>query len=270
MTTSAVSLTDGNRRFAVLAIDHRDSLRVVLAPEDPASVPAERIVKLKRAIIAEVADLATGVMLEPEYSIPDLVGDLPAGVGFSAALESQGYSADPGTTITEILDGWSVAAAKAAGAGAAKLLAYLSSDPAHIDAQRAVIAQVVDECRAVDLPLILEPLAVPGSNGAAKLAAVAQTLDLGADITKTAWPGSDHLDELANLLEAHTWVLLSGGGGFEEYLGQVRACVQRGCSGFMAGRAVWREAADPVTPDPVAALRSVARDRFARLREALG
>ncbi len=50
---------------------------------------------LKKLILDELAGLATGVMLEPEYSIPELVDGLPDGIGFTAALESQGYSARP-------------------------------------------------------------------------------------------------------------------------------------------------------------------------------
>ena len=67
---------------------------------------------------------ATGVMLEPEYSIPQLLdaGAVPDGVGFLAALESQGYLADPGAGHHDVLDGWSVAQAAASGAAAAKLL----------------------------------------------------------------------------------------------------------------------------------------------------
>ena len=63
-------------------------------------------------------------MLEPEYSIPQLLdaGAVPPGVGFLAALEAQGYLADPGAAPTTVLDGWSVAQAAASGAAAAKLL----------------------------------------------------------------------------------------------------------------------------------------------------
>ncbi|MEL6894435.1 MAG: hypothetical protein AAFP84_22795, partial [Actinomycetota bacterium] len=84
-------LRDSRGRFSILAIDHRDSLRVFLRPDDPESLAPTEITELKRELIDGVADMATGVMLEPEYSIPQLVGDLPSGVGFIAALESQGY-----------------------------------------------------------------------------------------------------------------------------------------------------------------------------------
>ena len=47
-------------RFAVLAIDHRDSMRSVLAPDNPDSVSHQAIVDLKRDLVAGLADGATG------------------------------------------------------------------------------------------------------------------------------------------------------------------------------------------------------------------
>ncbi len=108
MTLDAISNDDG--LFGVFAIDHRDSLRTFLAPEDPFGLDAAELTALKIELIGAMAHLATGVMLEPEYSIPQVIdaGVLPEGVGFLAALESQGYLGDPGAAPTEILEGWSV------------------------------------------------------------------------------------------------------------------------------------------------------------------
>lgn len=263
-------LADANGRIGVLAIDHRDSLRAVIQPDDPASVGRDEIVALKAAIIDELAPLATGVMLEPEYSIPDLVERLPTGTGFTAALESQGYSEDPSSVPTELLDGWSVEQAKACGASAAKLLAYYSDDaPEHAAAQRETIAAVVAECARVDIPLLLEPLAFPGQSGQQSVAAVAATMPLGATVMKVAWPGDEHLAELVDVLEDRPWVLLSGGGPFELYVEQVRAAVAQGCSGFMAGRAVWREVTQVPASERSHVLREVAAPRLSLLRAAL-
>jgi len=241
-------LCDANNRIGVLAIDHRDSLRAVINPDAPETVERSEIIALKELIVDELAAGATGVMLEPEYSIPGLVDRLPAGVGFTAALESQGYSSDPSSVPTELLEGWSVAQAKASGASAAKLLAYISeSAPEHAAQQRATIASVVEACSAESIPLLLEPLAFPGEpHGPGTIAAVKATMPLGATVMKVAWPGLEHLGELVDALEDRPWVLLSGGGPFETYLEQVDSAVQQGCSGFMAGRAVWREVTERV------------------------
>lgn len=265
-------LSTASGRIGVLAIDHRDSLRVVIDPEAPESVPRETIVELKRDIITELADLATGVMLEPEYSIPDLVDVLPDGVGFTAALESQGYSEDPSSVPTTLLQGWSAQAAADAGAAATKLLAYYSPTAAeHAAAQRAVIAEALEQSRAAGLPLYLEPLAFPGGDhGPETLAAVSSTLDLGADVMKVAWPGESHLGELAELLHGRTWVMLSGGGDFDDYVRQIDMALEHGCSGFMAGRAVWREATQTTGDERRRTLQTLCRPRLERLRALLG
>ena len=162
-------ISDGGR-FAVLATDHRDSLRAVLAPDAPDSVSAGDITDLKRELVGALAAGATGVMLEPEYSIPQLLdGTLPDGVGFTAALEAQGYASDPEASATQILEGWSVAAADACGASAAKLLAFYRPDrPGHAATQERVVEGILAECRRVGIPLVLEPpvLRVGRSRGA--------------------------------------------------------------------------------------------------------
>lgn len=264
-------ISDDNGSIGVLAIDHRDSLRAVINPDDPASVERADIVALKQLIIDELASLATGVMLEPEYSIPELVASLPAGVGFTAALESQGYSSDPSSVPTELLDGWSVEQARATGAAAAKLLAYYSeSAPDHAAAQRAIIADVVAECNRVEIPLLLEPLGFPGEpHGPGTIAAVTATMPLGATVMKVAWPGEAHLNQLVDALEDRPWVMLSGGGPFEQYLDQVGRAVAQGCSGFMAGRAVWREVTQVAPDERVDTLRTVAAPRLEQLRSVL-
>jgi len=265
-------ICDANGRIGVLAIDHRDSLRAVIDPDDPAGVDRSDIVALKQLILTELAHLATGVMLEPEYSIPDLIPMLPEGTGFTAALESQGYSADPSSVPTELLDGWSVQQAKDCGAAAAKLLVYYSdSAPDHAAAQRATITAVVAECERVGIPLLLEPLGFPGEpHGPGTVAAVKATMPLGATVMKVAWPGDDHLAELVDALQDRPWVMLSGGGPFDQYLEQVSKAVAQGCSGFMAGRAVWREATATVDADErVEVLRSVAAPRLRALRDQL-
>lgn len=264
-------ICDENGRIGVLAIDHRDSLRAVINPDAPDSVDRAEIVAFKRLILEELAPLATGVMLEPEYSIPELVDGLPAGIGFTAALESQGYSADPSSVPTELLEGWSVEQAKASGASAAKLLAYYSeSAPEHAAAQRSIVASVVAECARVGIPLLLEPLGFPGEpHGPGTIAAVAATMPLGATVMKVAWPGQDYLAELVNTLQDRPWVMLSGGGPFEQYLDQVGQAVAQGCSGFMAGRAVWREVTQVPPSEQVDVLRSVAAPRLTQLRNIL-
>lgn len=78
----------GDGELAILAIDHRDSLRV-RAPADPGSVTAADLTEFKRVVIEGVAQEASGVMLGLEFAISQLTSALPPGAGFIAALEAQ-------------------------------------------------------------------------------------------------------------------------------------------------------------------------------------
>jgi tagatose-1,6-bisphosphate aldolase len=274
-------ISDASGRLRVLAIDHRDSLSAFLAPHDPSSVPAATMTALKIELVAALAPLATGVMLEPELSIPQVIdaGVLPAGVGFIAALEDQGYLADPAAAVTRILPGWSVAAALASGASAVKLLLpYQPRSPlagAQIDVARAAVA----EAAAHDIPLVLEPLLYGIDEADAHAAGVVETVrrfaPLGAALLKLPFPGAGRADatvarrscEQITELCVSPWALLSGGGTFEAFAAQLAVACAAGCAGFMVGRALWGEAvrADAATRPTL--LRELVAPRLVQLGE---
>jgi sulfofructosephosphate aldolase len=56
------------------------------------------------------------------------------------------------------------------------------------------------------------------------------------------------------------WVVLSSGVSIEDFPGAVEAACRGGASGFLAGRAVWRDAIGP-DPEPALHERSVPRLR---------
>lgn len=247
-----------NGRFGVLAIDHRDSLRSVLAPDDPGSVTHQALVDLKRDLVAGLSHLATGVMLEPEYSLPLVSeGALSPGVGFTMALEAQGYMADPEVAPVGLPDGWSVQAAAESGAAAAKLLVFYRPDRPHAEPQERAVAEILGECRRIGIPLMLEPmfygLADPADRPGIVLETVERFAPMGPDVLKLPFPvDPDHDTDPHRWKTACAeisarcqmpWTLLSGGGGFESYRSQLEVAMSSGCSGFTVGRALWGEAA---------------------------
>ena len=277
-------ISDGGR-FGVLAIDHRDSLRAVLAPDAQDSVGADDITDLKRELVGALAAGATGVMLEPEYSIPQLFdGTLPAGVGFTAALEAQGYAADPEAAATQILDGWSVEAAAACGASAAKLLIFYRPDRGeHAAVQERVAAEILAECRRVGIPLVLEPLfyglSDPGTRREIVIETVERFAAMDPHLLKLPFPVDPAHEPDCGVWAAACaeiterchmpWTLLSGGGNFESYRDQVAAAVAAGCSGFMAGRALWGEAALASPLERPSMISDLVAPRLAELRSLL-
>lgn len=272
-------------RFAVLAIDHRDSLRAVLAPDNPDSISADVITDLKRDLVGVLAAGATGVMLEPEYSIPQLLdGTLPDGVGFTAALEAQGYAAYPEAGPVRLLEGWSVIAAAESGAAAAKLLAFYRPDrPAHAAAQEEAVAAILAECRRVGIPLVLEPLFYSLGDPSTRRGLVIETVErfaaMDPDLLKLPFPvDPTHEPNRGVWAEACAditarcpmpWTLLSGGGGYQSYRDQLETAVSAGCSGFMAGRALWGEAALAPPADRPQIITEVVAPRLAELRTLL-
>ncbi|WP_420637650.1 2-deoxy-5-keto-D-gluconate 6-phosphate aldolase domain-containing protein [Candidatus Poriferisocius sp.] len=267
--------------FAVLAIDHRDSLRPVLGPDNPEAVTTEAIVAFKRDLVSGLAAGATGVMLEPEYSIPHLLdGILPPRVGFTAALEAQGYLSDPEAAPVAVLEGWSVQAAADCGAAAAKLLVLYRPDRPHAAAQEQAVGAILEECRRVGIPLLLEPMFYGLDGPAARTRIVLDTVDrfapLGPDVLKLPFPvDGEHDPDRSRWAAACSeisarcdmpWTLLSGGGSYEAYRDQLAVAVVSGCAGFTAGRALWGDAARASAAERPAVIAEVIAPRLQELR----
>ena len=265
-------LADQDGRFSILAVDHRDSLRHFLRPDDPDSITPEELTAMKIELVAGVADLATGVMLEPEYSIPQVIdaGALPQGVGFLAALESQGYLDEPEKSPTAILDGWSIEQAQASGAAAAKLLLAYRPDGRLAAEQERIGREVVAACHAIGFAIAVEPLFYGLGPGDDRTAIVVETARrfaaMGPDLLKLPYPGTLSACEEITDIAAMPWAILSGGGSFDEFADQLAVAAGAGCSGFMAGRALWGEAVKASPTDRPAIITELVRPRFARLR----
>lgn len=264
-------LADQHGRFSILAVDHRDSLRQFLRPDDPDSLTAEEITVLKIELVAGVADLATGVMLEPEYSIPQVIdaGALPDGVGFLAALESQGYLGEPDKSPTVILDGWSIEQAKASGAAAAKLLLAYRPDGRLAAEQEQIGREIVAACHAIGFAIAVEPLFYglgPDDDRAAIVVETARRFaEMEPDLLKLPYPGTPAACEDITEIAAMPWAMLSGGGSFDDFADQFAIAADAGCSGFMVGRALWGEVAKAPPADRSAIIAEVVRPRFERL-----
>lgn len=265
-------LCDSRGRFSILAIDHRDSLRAFLRPADPESLDADEITALKIELIDGVADMASGVMLEPEYSIPQVLdaGVLPSGVGFLAALESQGYLDDPEASPTTILDGWSIGQAQASGAASAKLLLpYRPDRVEHAAAQEVVARHITSGCHEVGFPIALEPLFYDLAPTDDREAIVVETARrfaaIGPDLLKLPYPGSAAACAAVTEIAAMPWAMLSGGGTFEAFADQFAEAAGEGCAGFMVGRALWGEWARASPEERPALVGELVRPRFEEL-----
>ena len=264
-------LADRHGRFSILAVDHRDSLRQFMRPDAPDSLTAVEISALKIELVAGVADLATGVMLEPEYSIPQVIdaGALPAGVGFLAALESQGYLDEPEKSPTTILDGWSIEQAKDSGAAAAKLLLAYRPDGRLADQQEQIARDIVAGCHAIGFAIAVEPLFYGVGSTDDRAAMVVETARrfsaMAPDLLKLPYPGTRAACEEITEICTMPWAMLSGGGSFDDFVAQFVVAANAGCSGFMVGRALWGEVVRAPQANRAALIADVVRPRFEQL-----
>ena len=279
--------------FKILAIDHRDSMRVLIDPDNPAGIPATQLTEIKLAVIQHIAPFATAVMLEPEYSAAQAIvaGVLPGHVGFLSALEDQGYLGDPYARQTTLLTGWSVEKAKRLGAGGIKLLLFYHPDAGEAThRQEQLVRAVIADCARYEIPLFLEPLGysldptVPvtsaefaGQRPRIVIETARRLGALGPDVLKMQFPIDANFEPeeaawtsaCAELNEATPvpWALLSAGDPYDTFKRQLRVACQSGCSGFMVGRALWREVISAKGADRQPILEDVVLPRFKELSQ---
>ena len=138
-------------------------------------------------------------------------------------------------------------------------------------AQDALVAEVVDQCKAAGLPLFVEPVPYEVLDVADREETVVRSAErigaLGPDVIKMPFPSATHSPDrwqaACQRLDAATdvpWAVLSWGAPFDDFIGQVQVACDNGASGFMAGRAIWAEAV--LSPDRHAVLTEVALTRF--------
>lgn len=277
--------------FDMTAMDHRGSMQRMIGGSDPAGVSAQTLTRYKLDLCAALAPHSSAVLLDPVYGAAQAVasGDLPREVGLLVGVEATGYSDEGGARLTEFLPGWGVEKVRRMGADAAKILVYYHPGLQEVAArQREVTRTFVAECRASDLPALVEPVAypiLPGDDDPAEFARrkpelVARTAreltPLGVDVLKAEFPTDARFErDEARMLEAcqaldaassAPWILLSAGVSFEVFEQQVRIASQAGASGFLVGRALWQEAmAMPDTAQRRDWLETVAVERLRRL-----
>jgi tagatose 1,6-diphosphate aldolase len=275
-----------NGTFTCLAIDHRQNLRRALNLSDSSAAGDAELTGFKLDITADLADLATAVLLDPEYGAAQAIaaGILPNKTGLVVALESTGYTGDPAARVSQMLPGWSIEKARRMGASMVKLLVYFHPEASTAGETEAFVGQVAEECLRRDIGLMLEPLSYPLQadrklSGLEKRQVVIETarrLTLpGVDVLKAEFPldpaaAPDEFEWAKACAEISSasrvpWILLSAAVDYPVYLRQVEIACRAGASGIAVGRAVWQEAVELRGAARADFLKNVARPRMERL-----
>lgn len=243
--------------FAVLAIDHVRSFATTVRPDDPDSLKPDELRSTKRWMIEGLRSHAGAVLVDPGFltAMPaGWVGTL-GGTGLILGIEDGDY--EDVITRPRLLPGWDVERAAGLGVDAVKISVYF--DPhTRSEAAEQFVMEVVAQCEAGDMPLFCEPLALysePGKRRAAVVEGVRRFGPLGADVLKLQFPEPAESDSRQvwagacaeiDSLSPVPWTILSEGSDYRLFREQLRVACRAGGSGFLAGRAVWREAATGV------------------------
>ncbi|HLW58468.1 MAG TPA: tagatose 1,6-diphosphate aldolase [bacterium] len=166
--TNLMRLADASGRLKMLAVDQRDSMRAPLAAATrrrPEDITYDELAATKTLVAEVLSSHSTAILLDPIYGLPRGI----TAVGGSAALLVAVEDSPPALLGPSrerkmaLIDGWSVAQAKRAGANAVKLLVYDTPEAsAEVRAHhRDLVRRVGEECVLHDLPFLLEVVAYP-------------------------------------------------------------------------------------------------------------
>jgi tagatose 1,6-diphosphate aldolase len=146
--------------IAAAAMDQRGSLKKAIGKAMGSVASDAELTQFKVSVTKVLTPYASAILMDPEYGLAALDVRAP-GTGVLLAYEKTGYDANVKGRLPDLLDQWSVHRLLKAGADAIKILLYYNPFDAEEIVQRkqAFIERIGAECRALDVPFFLEPLA---------------------------------------------------------------------------------------------------------------
>jgi tagatose 1,6-diphosphate aldolase len=256
----------------------------------PANSTYEQAVDIKTEVVVTLSYHASAVLLDHEYGLNPAM-QMSGGSGLLLSLEKSGYSGDSTYRHIDFLPDWTIAKIKAMGASAVKIMAYYHPDTGELATEiEQVCAKMIAECHAVDIPLYLEPMSYSADANVSKESAEFAKIRphimretarrLGAlqpDVLKLEFPVDVAYESNRDVWRSECvamnaecpvpWVLLSAGVDFETFAEQTQMACDVGASGFLAGRAIWKEAVTMTDQARSVFLQDVAIPRINKLTQ---
>lgn len=279
--------------MTVLALDQRGSLFASLGIDEKHPDGYQIVRDFKLQVTEHLLPHCSAILLDPEYGAAEALslGLVSGQKGLVVATEESGYIENPDGRENHVISDWSLGKAKRMGASAAKLLSYYNPNyPEASEIQEKFIIKLVKQAHQLDFPLLIEPMSysfdakVPKNSAefAAELPKIVQktveTLGhLGADLLKLEFPCNVKFEKDISIWESTCksinavspvpWLLLSAGVDFPVFQNQLKVACQSGASGFVAGRAIWKEAAQLTGKERTHFLKTSGVDRIKALVE---
>ena len=263
-------LSDKNGIFKMTAVDQRPPIKKPIAEFlKTQEAPWVEVAKFKSLLIESLQDSSSALLLDPHFAIPSSMDILDSKKGLVVTLEDSIFSDTQGGRISSSIDHWSVSKIKRMGADAVKVLAWYRPDADRkvLQAQQDYVQKVGEECLEYDILFLFELLVYPLSKDKhqtkdyvemknKKTEHVLKSVEefsnhkYGVDVFKLESPVN--ASEISNndinafnemgKLAGRPWVMLSAGAGKEDFKNVLELAFKAGCSGFLAGRAIWLDA----------------------------
>ncbi len=249
----------------MVAVDQRTSF-VRMLKKSHSTVNKSLVREVKKEIIETLAPNASAVLIDPVYCLPfaDLVKQHTA---LLFCLEKSPVKQVKHEKLTQLQKGFSVAKAKKLGADAVKLNLHYNplSSKKTLTHQRNLVKKVGKDCKKQKIPFLLEIIVYPVNDKLLAFELQKPMLIISAvkEFSKKVYNVNilklqaihelkkkrNHNEALfykqfCKILSAQTlpWVLLSAGVDFKTFSKDLKIAMKNGCSGFLAGRAIWKHA----------------------------
>ena len=263
-------LADQNGVFKMTATDQRPPIKNPIAKHLNANdAPWDEVAKFKKMLVKNLQEYSSALLLDPHFAIPHSMNIFNPKKGLVVTLEDSIFLDTNEGRISQSIDNWSVSKIKRMGADAVKVLAWYRPDAEKkvIEAQQQYVQKIGDECAKYDILFLFELLVYPLSKD------LHQTKDYvemqnkktdhvlesvrefsnnkyGVDVFKLESPVNVNKITDSDLnafkemgdIAGRPWVMLSAGAGKEEFKKVLKLAFKAGCSGFLAGRAIWLDA----------------------------
>lgn len=274
-------LTRPSGGLAMLAIDQREALRNMMQQATGQKFVDDATVRAFKVNAAKIlSPYASAVLVDKQFCLDEIVKTKAIAPSSNMIVSGDLFIPGNGIPVDDVANDPAIDALEVAkmGGKALKLLVLWRSDEPK-EQRLALVDEFVKKCKSAGLVSIIEPVVRPPRHHAefdreaCLLEAAKELGDTEADIYKSEMPlggrGSYQqlLDATARLndLIKMPWVILSSGVAPDYFPRAVRAAMESGASGFLAGRAVW--SATIGMPDQELMLKDLAVPRLKVLGE---